>query len=511
MAGTALAETKTYNVDGGTISGAVVDGIHVFKGVPFAAPPVGDLRWKAPQPVETWPRTKVCTSTGPMCPQTKSSPLSIYARAPEPQSEDCLYLNIWSGDTAAGAKRPVMVWIHGGSLTRGSGSGSIYDGASLAKKGVVVVTVNYRLNIFGYLAHPELTAESEHNSSGNYGVLDQIAALEWVQRNIKEFGGDPDRVTIFGESAGSWSVNTLNASPLAAGLFHGAIGESGAFFDGMTHLSDSSDALPSAESMGVAIAGLAGADSIAELRDLSSTKLLQIYSKDIASGSPVFATRPNVDGWVLPDEIRNIFERGEHNDVPVIVGSNTDEMTSLTAPGRIPRTVEKLTAVVEERYPGTSEEFLKVYAAASDSEASGAYLASLRDIFFTLPMRKWAQRTSAGKSDAYLYSFTHHPPIANSAYFKSFHAAEIAYVFNNLERLEGANYTTEDHALADSLSSYWVNFATSGNPNGGTLPEWPMYSAERAAHMELGTTIEPGEDLLKDQLDFIERISKGNE
>lgn len=500
------AESNNLEVDGGLISGTVEDGISVFKGVPFAAPPVGELRWKPPQPVKSWPRTKICKSAGPICPQPDYPGMSIYARPPEPLSEDCLYLNVWSGAGSKDAKLPVMVWIHGGGLTRGSGSTSIYDGVSLAKKGVVVVTINYRLGVFGYLAHPDLSAESEHNSSGNYGVLDQIAALKWVQRNIEKFGGDPGRVTIFGESAGSWSVNTLHASPLAKGLFHRVIGESGAFFGALTHLTDSAEGLPSSESMGVAFAQLAGADSIAQLRDLSSDKLLKVYNEDAATESPVFSTRPNVDEWVLPAEIRTIFARGEQNSVPVIVGSNANEMTSLTDPRKLPRTIAKLIEFVEGAYPGASEQFFQVYPVADDSEAVEAYLGSVRDVVFTLPMRQWAQATRAGNSDAYLYSFSHHPPIPNTLYYKAFHTGEIPYVFDNLHKLDRGSYGDEDHALADALSSYWVNFATTGNPNGGDLPEWPMYSVERAEYIEFRTPIKTGTDLLKDQLDFIESV-----
>ena len=222
--------TEVVAVDGGDIAGTFENDVHVFRGIPFAAPPVGELRWRPPQTVVAWQGVRDCNEFGPACPQEPYPAASLYAREPEPMSEDCLYLNVWTSDLDDGAKRPVMVWIHGGALTRGSGSRPTYDGTALAQKGVVLVTINYRLNVFGYFAHPELIAESSHNASGNYGVLDQIAALAWVKRNIAAFGGDPDRVTIFGESAGSWSVNCLMATPLAADTFQRAIGQSGAAF-----------------------------------------------------------------------------------------------------------------------------------------------------------------------------------------------------------------------------------------------------------------------------------------
>src|SRR5437870_7272066 len=268
----------------------------------------------------------------------------MYYSPPQKQSEDCLYLNVWTAARASD-KRPVMVWIHGGALTRGSGVNGVYCGNALAKKGVVLVTINYRLGPLGYLAHPELTSESPQHASGNYGVLDQIAALKWVQKNIAAFGGDPHRVTIFGESAGSWSVNILVASPLAKGLFHRAIGESGGIFNWRAYLKEDRDRVQSAEKVGAAFAKAAGADSIKALRALPAEKIVAIFNDDPEGRK--FRTQPNVDGWVLPDEVRNIFAQGKHNDVPVIVGSNANEMTTLTAPALVPKTMEDYRKHVE--------------------------------------------------------------------------------------------------------------------------------------------------------------------
>src|SRR4051812_39235676 len=308
----AVAGSDTVTVDGGRLRGTSADGVRVFKGIPFAAAPIGARRWKEPEPVVAWSGVKNADTFGAQCMQEPYPEGSPYASASPPpaMSEDCLYLNVWTA-AKAGDKRPVMVWIHGGAWTRGSGSTPTYNGAALARKGVVVVTTNYRLGVLGFLAHPELTKESPNHASGNYAILDHIAALKWVQKNIAAFGGDPTRVTIFGESAGSWSVNVLHATPLAKGLFHRAIGESGGQFAG-------NPSLAQAERRGVALADAVGARTLAELRALPADQLL---------GVEAFRAIANVDGYVLPEDVRTIFGRKRHNDVPVLVGSNANEMT----------------------------------------------------------------------------------------------------------------------------------------------------------------------------------------
>ena len=492
-------------IEGGLITGTTADGVRSFKGIPYAAAPAGDLRWKPPQAVAAWEGVRECNAYGPDCPQAPYPQASLYYSQPRKQSEDCLYLNVWTAATRAGEKRPVMVWIHGGALTRGSGATGVYDGAAFAKKGVVLVTINYRLGPLGYLAHPELTAESPQHSSGNYGVLDQIAALKWVQKNIAAFGGDPSSVTIFGESAGSWSVNTLVASPLAKGLFHRAIGESGGSFGPMVRLKEDGKDLQSAEKIGAAFARAAGADSLAALRALPAEKIIDVFNND-AEGKK-FRTSPNVDGWVLPDEIRNIFSKGKQNDVPVIVGSNANEMTSLTVPAMVPKTVEQYRKRVEPQYGEMIHEFEALYPVKSDADVPTAYLDSLRDVTFTLPMRTWARMTATGRSKAYLYYFTHAPPNPNSKYLGAFHAGEIAYVFNNLNR-QNPLMQEGDYKLADMMSSYWVNFAKTGNPNGKGLPTWKPYDSREEAYMDFGDTVRMRNHLLKEQLDFIEQFQK---
>jgi para-nitrobenzyl esterase len=481
----------TVKIADGLISGATADGVRSFKGIPFAAPPVGDLRWKPPQPVAPWQGVRECTAYGPDCPQAPYPQTSLFYSKPRPQSEDCLYLNVWTA-AQAGEKRPVMVWIHGGALTRGSGATPTYDGTNFAKKGVVLVTINYRLGALGYMAHPELTAESAQHASGNYGVLDQIAALKWVQKNIAAFGGDPKRVTIFGESAGSWSVNVLVASPLAKGLFHRAIGQSGGTFNAMAKLS-------AAEQGGLTLAKAAGADSLKALRAVPAEKLLEL------SGN--FRTQPNVDGWVLPDEVRNIFAQGKHNDVPVLIGSNANEMTSLTTPAVLPKTLADYRKRVEAQYGEFIKEFDAVYPAQSDADIPGALLGSMRDTTFTLPMRTWARMTAMGRAKAYLYYFSHVPPNPNSKYLGAYHAGEIAYVFNNLNR-QNPLLQEADHKLAELMMNYWVNFATTGDPNGKGVPKWTAYNRTDEHYLELGDPVQLRQHLLKPQLDFLEKLQQ---
>ena len=496
-----FAALETVHIEGGEVSGVVDRGIRVFKGIPYAAPPVGPLRWKPPQRVVAWTGVRDAAEFGAECPQTPYPGSSIYVRPAQPQSEDCLFVNVWT-PAKSGAKHPVLVWIHGGALTRGSSISDTRDGVPLAKKGVVLVSLNYRLGPLGYLAHPELSAESPRHSSGNYGVLDQIAALEWVQRNIAAFGGDPAKVTIAGESAGAWSVNTLVASPLAKGLFIQAIGESGGRFDRTPYLSEDR-AGESAESVGMAFAKAVGAESLAALRALPIEKLVTVQS---------FRTQENVDGWVLPNEIRTIFANKHHNRVSVIVGSNANEMTSLTGAAAAPKTIDDLKRRTTLQYGDLAAEFDTAYGVKSEADVVRATLASARDTIFSLHMRTWARETVASGSKAYLYYFTHAPPHPRARELQAFHAAEIPYVFNVVPstdpREAGFAYTAADRQLADSMSRYWVNFVSTGDPNGRGLPRWPAYRPDTEPYLEFGNTIRTGQHLLKTELDFQEKALK---
>ena len=500
----AMAADPKLSVTGGTIRGSEADGVRVFKGIPFAAPPVGELRWAAPEAVVPWTGERDATEFGPDCPQAPYDPDSMYYRPPRPQSEDCLCLNVWTA-AQPGEKRPVMVWIHGGALTRGSGAVDTYDGTNFAQNGVVLVTINYRLGPLGYVAHPDFTAESPDGTSGNYGTLDQIAALEWVRDNIAQFGGDPDRVTIFGESAGSWSVCALVATPLAKGLFHRAIGESGGSFGPMSYLSRENEDQPSAESTGERFAEALGTDGASEMRGISVERIVEVFFKPGAG----FASRGNVDGYVFPEEVRTIFAKGQQNAVPVIVGSNADEMTTLTPRAMVPKTLDALKAMVARQYAGHEEEFYKVYPAASDAEAANAALAAARDRSFTWQMLAWSRGMATVKQPAYRYYFTRIPPIPGSEYNRAFHAAEIAYVFNNLR--EGRGFNDTDERLSDTMHRYWINFATTGDPNGEGLPKWSAFDAKTENYLELGDEVRAGERLLPAQMAFMDKVMNGHE
>ncbi len=492
-----------FQIEGGYVSGMEVgpEGtVRAFLGIPYAAPPIDDLRFRPPQPVQPWPALYEAIVYGPDCEQPDRSPESLYYRKSGERSEDCLYLNVWSAAESPSDQRPVMVWIHGGALTRGSGSSPVYDGTRLAEKGVVVVTINYRLGALGYFAHPSLSAESEHGASGNYGVLDQIAALRWVKRNIALFGGDPERVTIFGESAGSWSVHALMATPLADGLFHRAIGQSGAVFGPMTRLREGTDDAPSAEEAGRRLAaGLGvegdGPEAAAALRELSAEEIIA------ARG---FATRPVLDGWVFPRDIAAVFAAGEQAEVPVIVGSNEDEGTALLG-SRHPETVEAFETMVRSRYGDSADEVMAIYPVKSDAEVQAAAYRFYADSSFACPMRRWARATEAAGSQAYLYFFTRVPPHPESERYGAYHAAEIAYVFDNLDALSFEAEAT-DRALAETMSNAWVSFAESGDPNHGGALAWPAYSSAADPHLELGDRVEVGSGLSRTSCDLFDRL-----
>jgi len=487
-------------VSGGLIAGSSENGVQAFKGIPFAAPPVGDLRWKPPQPVVSWDGVKACTEFGPACPQPVVPPDSFYAYTnPKEFDEDCLFLNVWTAAKSGDERRPVMVWFHGGGLTRCSGADARTNGANLAKKGVVLVTVNYRLGPLGFLAHPELTREEPKGVSGNYGVLDQIAALRWVQENIDQFGGDPGNVTIFGQSAGSWSVQTLVASPLAKDLVHRAIGQSGGLFGDATWLDRAEEGDRSGHQIGEDFFAACGVKSVSEARALPASALIEATKQKGGS----FRTRPVVDGWVLPDSLDEIYQSGRQNDVPMIVGSNANEWSSLSAPEYLPKTTATLEEQIGRIFPGAVfSDFVRAFGGGTDDTAMDAYLAMMRDLVFSAQMRQWARATENVTSDAFVYYFTSAPPIPNSEYLGAYHSAEVPYPFQNISPTFG----DLDRALSEVMSDYWVNFAKTGDPNGAGLPKWKPYTLDSEPYLELGHTVRSGNHLQKRELDYLDKL-----
>jgi len=484
-------------------SGSSAD-VRVYRGIPFAAPPTGDLRWKAPQPPVAWQGTRQAIEFSNACWQTQyPAAAAIYQAKLPPLSEDCLYLNVWTSAKSAKDRLPVMVWIHGGGFTRGFAGTKSYDGEILARKGAVIITINYRLGIFGFFAHPELSAESGHHASGNYALLDQIAALQWVQKNIAAFGGDPGRVTIFGESAGSWAVNALMASPLTKGLFQRAIGESGGSFSAMKTLADAEKegeklaaSLASAPAATNSEAGKTAApqDALKSLRTKPAEELLKAVELE--------TVRPLVDGWVLPQDIATIFAQGRQNDVPLIVGYNADEGTTLAPQGAYLNAM-MFVGGIHQRYGASADQMLKIYPAASDEQAVSSFYSAYRDQVFGWEMRAWARlATKTGHQPAYLYYFSRRPPGPQSAKLRAFHASEIAYVFGNF--VWPFPWEDTDKKLSDAITSYWVNFAATGNPNGGSLARWPAYNLKNDQAMEFGDQIAVRSEINKAGLDFFD-------
>jgi para-nitrobenzyl esterase len=499
------AITDPVRVEQGLLAGTNGSSadMRVYRGIPYVAPPIGDLRWKAPQPAEKWQGVRQAAEFSNACWQTQyPAAAAIYQAKLPPLSEDCLYLNIWTPAKSAKDRLPVMVWIHGGGFTRGYGGSHAYDGEALARKGAVIVTINYRLGIFGFFAHPALSAESSHHASGNYALLDQIAALQWVQKNIAAFGGDPTRVTIFGESAGSWAVNVLMASPLAKGLFQRAIGESGGSFSPMKTLAEAEkEGEKLAASMAPAPA--AGAKTEAGLSPQSSLKTLRAKpAEELLKSSETETARAIVDGWVLPEEVAAIFAQGKQNDVPLIIGYNADEGTTLAPQGA---NVKALMFVggIYQRYGSQADALLKIYPATSDAQAVSSFYSVYRDQVFGWEMRSWARMaTKTGHQPAYLYYFSRRPPGPQSARLRAFHASEIAYVFGTF--VWPFPWEDTDKKLSDAMTSYWVNFAATGNPNGGSLVKWPAYSAKDDQALEFGDQIAVRSEVNKAGLDFFD-------
>ncbi|WP_279303127.1 carboxylesterase/lipase family protein [Hyphococcus luteus] len=476
----------TVKTEAGLIEGTAASkpGVSLFGSIPYAAPPVGPLRWRPPQAAPRWDdRTLAADRLPPACPQVPTHEDSIAYAFPHEQSEDCLYLNIWTGDLSSSARRPVMVWLYGGGFMQGSSAAPAYDGAALAQRGVVFVSVNYRIGALGFMAHPELSAESAHKASGNYGILDQIAALDWVRRNIAAFGGDPGNVTVIGQSAGSMSLNLLTASPLATGLFHKGIGETGAVM-GML----SSKPLREAEAKGVALADKLGARSIKELRAMDAATIVQ------AAGAAPGAFEPNIDGWVLPASSASIYRNAKQNDVPLLIGSNRDEnQTDPTV------TAESYFSMLTAFFGEQRDDLLELYPAVSNDEARASSRRLFTIAMAQYPMNLWARlQNSTGTAPVYVYRFTRPSPVPPNRYLEqratpdlgAWHGSEIVYALDNLS-VRDWPWQAADRRFSDMMASYWVNFAKTGDPNGASLPTWPAFSSDTSMVMELGENIGP--------------------
>jgi para-nitrobenzyl esterase len=473
-----LAQIQTATVTGGEVRGVVKDGIASFKGIPFAAPPIGELRWKPPQPVGPWTGVRNADAFGPAPMQDARFAAVMNGGAAPQLSEDCLYLNVWTPAKVARERLPVMVWIYGGAFAMGMTSSPFYDGTRLAQRGVVLVSIAYRVGPLGFLAHPQLCAEGE-GASGCYGIQDQVAGLRWVKENIAQFGGDPSRVTIFGESAGGISVSMLTVVPAAKGLFQRAISQSGGSMAPVKTLAiEAGVNVPSlklAEEMGGRFLGKLGAADIKAARGLSAEDV-----QKGAAGMGMFW--PVADGKTLPGDQYELFEAGKFNDTPILIGTNSDEGAMFVRAGATAAGFEKQ---IRDGYGPAADGILQAYPHASDAETFKSTKDLFRESAFAWHTWTWAKlQTRKGKSKAFVYYFDHRTPGSPDG---ASHAAEIPFVFGNLG-LFGAEPRPQDIATSQLMGFYWVNFATSGDPNGPGLPAWPAFDEKAPKAMTFDET-----------------------
>src|SRR5436190_11853526 len=467
---------KPVKTASGLVSGTAGrnPAISVFKGIPFAAPPIGALRWHAPTPAAAWTGVRKADTFSPSCIQTivtEKKPWTYEFMAHGEVSEDCLYLNVWT-PAASAAPRPVFVYIYGGGNVEGSGSIPAYDGEGLASKGLVVVTFNYRVGVLGFLSHPDLNKESTYHASGNYGLLDQIAAVRWVHENIAAFGGDPNRITVAGQSAGASGVHSLTASPLAKGLFHRAIADSGGGVGGARTLADQ-------EADGVKFATAKKANGIADLRAMPW--------QDVVTSVPGVRFGPVPDGYALPAAVREVFAAGKQNDVPTLTGINADEGGAVPHPTA---TLESFQRDARQRYGANADEFLKLYPSATDEEARRAQNDSARDRA-RATLYRWAlDRAKTARTSAFTYFWTHTLPGPDADQYGAFHTSEVPYLLNT-RPVSSRPFAAEEYQIAATLSSYWANFAATGNPNGKGLPAWPAVSPDARRTMAVGDDFRP--------------------
>jgi para-nitrobenzyl esterase len=526
LAAGAFAQERV-KVTGGTLEGAAdrSTGVRSFKGVPFAAPPVGELRWKPPQPAGSWQGVRRADKFGPRCMQRPVFGDMNFRS--DGMGEDCLYLNVWTPAGSARERLPVLVYFYGGGFVAGDGSEPRYDGASMARKGIVAVTVNYRLGVFGFFAHPELTKESPQRASGNYGLLDQHAALRWVRENIAAFGGDPRRVTIAGESAGSISVSAQMASPLSKSLLAGAIGESGSILGALS-------AVPLAQgeqagvkfAAGIFAAGIKAGPppSLAELRALPAEQLLEATAKP---GTPWFT--PTVDGWFFPKSPFEIYAAGEQARVPLLAGVNSEEMGYFAVLGREKPTVENYRKALERLYPGKADEVFRLYPASNETEVMDAAQALAGDRFISYSTWKWADLAAkTGGKPVYYYLYARprppmrpemgdaQPGLAGGVVRGqqaagqrppprgAVHSAEIEYAMGNLDSNKVYAWTPDDYRVSRVMQEYFANFIKTGDPNGRGLPAWPKFSEGRRLVIDVNTRAE--EDRTRARYEFLDQF-----
>jgi para-nitrobenzyl esterase len=464
----AISQIQTVKVTGGEVQGVVAEGMSIFKGIPFAAPPIGDLRWKAPAPVQSWTGVKKAEAFGPACMQAAGSMGNT-----APVSEDCMYLNVWTPAKKPNEKIPVIVWIYGGGFSGGSTSTPMYDGTGFAKKGVVLVSVAYRVGPFGFLAHPELSLESG-KGSGTYGLQDMIAGLEWVKENIARFGGDPSNVTIFGHSAGGMAVNMLAASPVTKGLFHRAICMSGGSFAPLQTSNQAATGLgiPTlklAESTGEDLFKKLGVADIKAARALPAEQIQKALGGGMGGGGLRF--RPVADGYVIPSDLYSIYQARRFNDTPILIGNTSDELGSFRGSKSI--TAAQFVQQIKSQYGSQADTILGAYSHSTDAEAAKSSKELSRDSMFAWSTWTWARlQSEKGKGKAFEYYYDYHAPTADGAG----HGSDVPYAFQTLTGGPQGEPKPEDLKLSDMISSYWVNFAKSGDPNGSGLPNWPAFT-----------------------------------